>query len=84
MRKPGDWYVADARAEVVRDALLAGEYGNVATPQEAVDDHWRKWTAPGVVLVTDAMDIGSRKHWHWNGYRWVDMKWKPSQEPSHV
>ena len=76
MRKPGDWYVGHS-VEVKVGAILEGRYGNGETPQDAVEDSWRKLTElnPGEYLVTRAYS-GSRKAVRWNGYMWesVDEK----------
>ena len=70
MRKPGDWYV-HMRAELKGDGVLSSASGNGRTPEEAVEDHWRKVTAPGAVIVRDAMNA-ARREVRWNGFMWAD------------
>lgn len=77
MRKPGDWYVSSVGIEVAGDGVLIGEYGNGTTPQEAVEEEWRK-------LVTDLPDgkylrVHDYRHGEkpryvrWNGIWWREV-----------
>lgn len=70
MRKPGDWYVSQS-AEIKNGAVLEGSYGNVASPEEAVEDHWETLTrlAPGQYIVVRAFR-DDRKAVRWNGFMW--------------
>jgi len=75
MRKPGDWYVSwnVETVEQGHPGMLAGRYGNGASPQLAVEDHWAKITASDVVaLVTDATR-STRREVRWNGFMWWDV-----------
>jgi hypothetical protein len=72
MRKPGDWYVSASGREIGGDGMLIGEYGNGKTPEEAVEDDWRKiaeFLPSDRYVVTGAMR-GSRKQVRWNGFMW--------------
>jgi hypothetical protein len=78
MRVPGDWYVSQQGVEITSDGagILRGFWGGGATPQEAIEDHWRQMTEglkPSEYLVTHAMSTPDRKHHRWNGYRWAEM-----------
>ena len=72
MRKPGDWYVDHRGVHVKEGAMLVGSYGNGATPEEAVRDHWRALTElkPGSYLVVSAGREARRHAYRWNGYMW--------------
>jgi len=75
MRKPGDWYVSQPDVAVKVGAMLESRYGNGATPEAAVLDHWQQLTSIDLaneVVVLDAMR-DTRRHVWWNGYRWVDQ-----------
>lgn len=75
MRSPGDWYVS-THTEILEGHILRGAYGNGATPQEAVEDHWRIYTTeadPSKPIVTNA-NTDRRKHWFWKGYRWAELQ----------
>lgn len=72
MRGPGDWFVGGTHAEIKREGTLVGLYGNGTTPQEAVEDHWRKWTKLDTVLIKDARSP-ERSAWKWNGWRWMGL-----------
>jgi hypothetical protein len=73
MRKPGNWYVSQ-RTELKDECFLVGTYGNGASPEEAVLDHWR--------VLVDEVPLGQyivahsgterRKAVLWNGYMWRD------------
>jgi hypothetical protein len=76
MRKPGDWYIHQ-NADVKDGSVLIGVYGNGKTPQEAVEDHWRVLVEPAtsfkpIVVIRHLDDRTDRKHYTWNGYRWVE------------
>ena len=85
MREPGNWYVSQSGVEVqVRRCFLASRYGNGATPEAAVLDHWEKLTSIDLaneVVVLDAMR-DTRRHVWWNGYRWVDVPVPRTAEPT--
>jgi hypothetical protein len=73
-RKPGDWYV-NQDVEVKDGGILIGTYGNGATPEEAIEDHWRVLTEipRGHYLVVRAFD-NLRRAVRWNGFMWEDVK----------
>lgn len=81
MRHPGDWYVSATSVEVSSGRMLEGRYGNGATPEAAVLDHWEKYTAlvgPGEVVVINAMST-ERRHVRWTGYMWTDVPFERQQ-----
>lgn len=77
MRKPGDWYVEHVGVEMKESpdaGVLIGAYGNGATPEEAVEDHWRQLAlceSPAMIVVNAYS--GNRRHVRWNGYMWQDV-----------
>ncbi len=88
MRKPGDWYVSAGMAQG-GDGVLLGTYGNGATPEEAVDDHWRIYTDD---MPHDKYAVADRanppRRGRWNGFMW-DMltdeqaeQWRDSHRPA--
>mgnify|MGYP001558321272 CR=1 FL=1 len=69
MRSPGDWYV-DSQMYVGGDGMLTGVYGNGASPQEAIEAHWKMYSAlPHDRYVVTGYGA-DRKHHRWNGYMW--------------
>ncbi len=71
MRKPGDWYVDAVGRNIGGDGFLTGTYGNGKTPQEAVEDDWRKIVE---FLPSDKyIRIGG---WSAGNYRWAEFIWK--------
>lgn len=81
MRKPGDWYVSQS-VERKEGHMLASAYGNGATPQEAVENHWTEvaeassYTNP-IVLSAYGPD---RREVFWNGFMWADKPRATVQE----
>lgn len=74
IRKAGDWYVSQ-RVETGGNGMLLSDYGNGKTPEEAIEDHWRKIVTelpPDRYLVTNAMG-NTRKHWRWNECIWKEL-----------
>jgi hypothetical protein len=74
MRGPGNWYVHTG-LEVGGDGMLASVAGNGTTPEEAVNDIWRKYTddmKPGRFIVVDSMGK-ARRQVRWNGFTWKDV-----------
>lgn len=74
MRSPGNWYV-EARAEIKQGSILAGAYGNGATPELAVLDHWRQFVDElphGHYIVTDAYRT-ERRAVRWAGFMWQEV-----------
>jgi hypothetical protein len=73
MRRPGDWYV-DAGMSLGGDGILYGTYGNGTTPEDAVRDHWQKFT---VEIPADKYVVADRGDPHrrgrWNGFMWELM-----------
>lgn len=75
IRKPEDWYVCQ-RVEVKDGIIMRGEYGNGATPEEAIDDHWDRLTfdiaGTEKYLVAYSQDA-KRRAVRWNGFMWADV-----------
>lgn len=76
MRKPGDWYV-NQDVSIKDGSVLIGAYGNGATPEEAIENHWdeiaMKSSAGKPIVVIKHTDEGTeRKHYFWNGFMWCD------------
>ena len=71
MRRPGDWFV-NQRVQIGGNGLLTGSYGNGATPEKAVEDHWKVLTNLDLdqYLVISASSIRERQHVRWNGFMW--------------
>lgn len=75
MRAPGDWYVDCRGREIGGDGLLASLSGDGRTPQEAVEDDWRKNVEElpaDRYLVLRAMH-SDRRHVRWNGFMWIEV-----------
>lgn len=73
MRKPGDWYVSQG-TEVKNKGMLEGRFGNGASPEEAIENHWSELTelVHGEYIVIHPR--GERKAVKWNGFMWEDVK----------
>lgn len=71
MRKPGDWFVSQP-IDVKQQSILVGMYGNGATPQAAVEDHWTQLTTlpADEYIVSRYGDMGTRTAVRWNGFMW--------------
>jgi len=72
MRKLGDWYVSHSYVEVKDGNILCSKYGRGATPQEAVEDHWKKLTELefNQYIVIHAYDREKRQAYVWSGFMW--------------
>ncbi len=82
IREAGDWWVNQS-TEIGGDGMLLGSFGNGATPEEAIEDHWRVLVtdlAPGRYIVVSAYR-DDRKQWRWNGYMWREIPVLDRQEP---
>ena len=69
MRAPGTWYVSATGREVVEGGghFLCSAYGNGRTPEEAVNDDFRKIAESEAPLkVGDA-------YWQWAGFMWKQI-----------
>lgn len=73
IRKPGDWYVHHEHVEIKDRCFLRGSFGNGATPEAAIEDHWRKFVDEigSCYVVTNAYS-GNRRAVRWNGFMWQD------------
>jgi len=72
MRAPGDWFVNPYGREVVVGDMLRGDYGNGPSPQEAVEDDWRRIAESGATILLHR--DGKRRTVRWNGYMWEEVK----------
>lgn len=75
MRKPGDWYVChSAELKTCGAGVLRGEYGNGASPEEAVNNHWSKLTElPDSDYIVIGAFTQNRKAFIWNGFMWQEV-----------
>jgi hypothetical protein len=76
MRKPGDWYVQQ-HVEVKQGGILATLYGNGATPECAILDHWDQLVTNlpgGQYLVVHAAASELRQAVRWNGFMWARVE----------
>lgn len=72
MRKPGDWYVDAYRREIGGDGMLVHSYGNGNTPQEAVEDDWRKMVEQ--LPANKYIQAADRKRYRWAGFMWKEVR----------
>lgn len=75
MRKPGDWYVSSGMEVIERGhrGVLVGSYGNGKTPEEAVENHWKKLVEnPEVECIVVHAMRDDRRELIWNGFMWQD------------
>jgi len=66
------WYIAQ-NVSVYGGSVMIGAYGNGATPEAAIEDHWNQLTRdlkPGQYLV--ARRGTDRRAVTWNGFMWED------------
>lgn len=61
MRKPGNWYVHANMMHASGSCCLVGNYGNGATPEAAVEDHWSQYGDGQPFFVNDEWLM-------WNGF----------------
>lgn len=74
IRKPGDWYCSN-HVEVKNGSCLESCFGNGASPEEAVNDHWTQAVddlTPKKYLVVNA-GLACRRAVKWNGFMWEDI-----------
>lgn len=73
IRGPGDWYVSAWMHIGDGGGTLIGNYGNGATPELAVKDHWRK-----------VLEVEAPRYWRvghgsqsravrWTGFMWKEV-----------
>jgi hypothetical protein len=75
MRQPGDWYVS-ASIEIVDSDILIGSYGNGKNPEEAVNEHWAKYTKLKTEQYIAARKGSDTMYVKWNGFMWMDFSYK--------
>lgn len=79
VRGPGDWYVSQD-VQIKDDCVLRGEYGNGATPEDAVLDHWKRLVEDiGGLYLIARTKADNRRAVRWNGFMWTDVP-EPKRE----
>jgi hypothetical protein len=76
MRDNGNWYVSAYARETGGDGLLHGSYGEGRSPEEAVNDDWRRLVDQlpiNLYIVINAYGK-NRRQVRWNGHMWEDIK----------
>lgn len=74
MRSPGDWYVSANMQIGSKDScLLVGTYGNGATPQEAVENHWNKYAMNLPADQYLVVGVAPYKCYRWGEYMWCEV-----------
>ncbi len=75
MRKPGDWYVsANGREISINNGyFLSGEYGEGKSPQEAIENDFKKLAENQPRVVLHAFSGTNRREVFWNGFMWQDL-----------
>jgi hypothetical protein len=73
MRKPGDWYFAQRGVDIKSGPMLVGKFGQGATPQAAVEDHFRNLTELKSHEYVVINAYGIRRAVRWNGFMWADV-----------
>ena len=68
MRNPNDWYINQA-TEIGGDGMLVGSYGNGASPEAAVLDHWYKLTN----IPQGRYIVCREKHYRWDISLWREI-----------
>lgn len=71
IRDVGNWYVSH-RVDVKDGCCLVGRYGNGATPQEAIEDHWKRITNLDANQYLVANTTTNRRAVIWNGFMWAE------------
>lgn len=71
MREPGDWYVEVEGRYIGGNGILQGACGNGSTPQQAVEDDWKKY----VIDIGDDFYIvaPNKLAYRWNGFMWKNL-----------
>lgn len=70
---PEPWYIQQS-IDIRDGGCLHGAYGNGYTPQEAIENHWRRLVdelPPDKYLVVRNGD--KRRAVRWNGFMWQDV-----------
>ena len=74
------WYVQQ-KIDIRDGCCLHGAYGNGYTPQEAIEDHWKRLvddlSSDQYLVIEAAAD--KRRAVRWNGFMWQDMP-EPKRE----
>lgn len=77
-RDLGDFYIEDSAHVGDGSGIQIGKYGNGATPEEAVENHWEIYsTLDQWHYICGALrqDDGTYKRYRkrWNGFMWADV-----------
>ena len=72
------WFVSHPRVDIKEIEHPGGIWsvtGRGDTPEDAIEDHWCKLTAPGQnhCIVVNAL-CDNRRRVRWNGFMWEDVK----------
>lgn len=71
---PEPWYVQQ-KIDIREGGCLHGAYGNGYTPQEAIENHWKRLVddlaADQYLIVRSSTD--DRRAVRWNGFMWQDV-----------
>ena len=74
MREPGNWYVSQDSVNIARrNGVRSGAFGNGETPEKAVQDHWRKYTAEDTVIEYRDLETSTMRYVSWNGFMWASV-----------
>ena len=72
MRAPGDWFISQIGAEILRGhAMLVSETGSGQTPEAAVENAWEVFSSSNRVVINATGH--NRREVRWNGYMWEDL-----------
>lgn len=68
------WYVEQA-VQVREKDTMCGTYGNGFTPQEAIEDHWKRLVTdlPHEHYLVVRQGGHPRRAVRWNGFMWADV-----------
>src|SRR5579863_3939820 len=70
---PEPWYV-EQKIDICDGYTLDGAYGNGFTPQEAVENHWRRLVDELPPTKWLVVRDGEKRHAvRWNGFMWQDF-----------
>ena len=69
MRAPGDWYVS-SDLSIIDQCISSGDYGNGDSPEEAVEDHWDRYSSVAFPMY---ISNGTGKRYRWNKFMWKEV-----------
>ena len=76
-RKPGDWYVSQSGVSIRAKYTTTSASGNGATPEAAVEDHFKILTALLRPQCVEVNYSGKMRRVIWNGFMWADAPEDP-------